>query len=144
MKKILIQFTFLVTVIGCSDYNSGIQKEDIVGEWKEIQVRNTKNSPIKNVVVNCEDSLSDAGICFFNPDGTYTQDDICPDKEPEQKGKWEYRDSIISLTIGKDNMKFSVSDAGKDKIKLSSLSIDIDGTVTDKSDSGFFIVLEKQ
>ncbi|KAF2518338.1 copper resistance protein NlpE [Flavobacterium salilacus subsp. salilacus] len=144
MKKVLMLLFFAAIAISCTQVKRLIEAEDIVGKWKEVQGRKTKNSPVEDIIVNCNDSLSNGDIFFFNTDGTYLKRSICPDRQHEEEGTWVYRNNIISLTTGKDNIKFSVSDAGKNKIKLSSLLINIDGTVIDDFDMGFFVVLEKQ
>ena len=140
MKKNLVLSILAVFIFSCTTNKTVVEKKELVGEWKEIKGRATKNAGVKDIITDCEDGCS----FTFKNDGTYFYNGACDDKKPEENGTWIYRDNILSLTTGKDNIKFSVSGVGEDKLKLSSLSINIDGNLSDNFDMGFFVILERQ
>ncbi|KAF2518336.1 hypothetical protein E0W68_09960 [Flavobacterium salilacus subsp. salilacus] len=153
MKKIVL-FIFALSLFGCTTGKRLIEAEDIIGKWKEVQGRATKNSPLKDISTNCEDNSSNGSIFIFNSDGTFLLKSICPDKQPEEKGKWVYHNNILSLTQNISdlnqgdftdyNAKYSVSNEGNNKIKLYVLSSQVDGNIHDDFDRGSYIILEKQ
>ncbi|AXG74015.1 hypothetical protein DVK85_07060 [Flavobacterium arcticum] len=120
-----------------------VEEDDIIGRWEVIQEGKVNRVSLKDIVVDCEEGTY--GVLYtFDIGDTFSQKSICPNGKPTKKGTWVYRDNILSLTMEGDNVKFSVSDAGKNKIKLSSLLVNIEGSVLDKFDNGFYIILEKQ
>ena len=131
-------------MFGCSASKRIIEKKDIPGQWKEIQGRATKNSPVKDAADDCLGGPNSSSMFLFKNDGSYSYNDNCSEKKYKEKGTWEYRDHILSLTTGNYNIKFSVSDAGRNKIKLSSLLTNNDGNLHDYFDFGYFVILEKQ
>lgn len=143
MKKIFL-FILTIMIFGCSASKRIIEKDYILGQWKEIQGRATKNSPVKDAADDCLGGPNSSSMFLFKNDGSYSYNDNCSEQKYKEKGTWEYRDHILSLTTGNDNIKFSVSYAGKNKIKFSSLLINMDGDVVDNFDFGYFVILEKQ
>ena len=144
MKKLIMLFVLAITILNCKEGSQQIERSDILGVWKEVQGRITKNSPIKDIIVTDCENGSDVFSYNFKNDGIVLLKSTCPDAELQEEWKWDYQSDVLTLTTGNDNMKFSVSDEGENKIKLSSISVTIDGALSDSYDFGYFLVLEKK
>lgn len=143
MKK-LILLLIVVTAVSCSEDKRIVEREDIIGEWKEIQRRNTKKIPVYDIL-DCDDKNANGELYTFNADSTYTVRGICPGVEPEVKGEWIYRDNIISLMKGEYNYKFSVVYEGNNKIKFAVVSVEKNGlSNVDFFQLGTYSIFEKQ
>ncbi|KAF2518337.1 copper resistance protein NlpE [Flavobacterium salilacus subsp. salilacus] len=147
MKKVLMLLFFVAIAISCTQGKRVIEKDDILGEWKEIQVRKTKNTPVEKISDCSNDGLTKGSVYTFNSDGTYLQKAICPDAKSEERGRWSYSDNILVLKINASNeeieYKYSVSDQGKNQIKFSFVLFRKDANIIDYID-GYYVVLEKQ
>lgn len=149
MKKLLGLFILATTISACIMGKFAVEKKDIVGEWKEIKVRKTKNSTVKNISDCSNDSLPKGSLYDFSVDGTYFKKGICPKGKQHEYGVWSYSDNILTLTVidstSKEDIeyKYSVSNQNKNQIKLSFVLFRKDASIIDYID-GYYVVLEKR
>ena len=144
MKKIILLLLIAVAAISCSQDKKIIEREDLIGQWKEIQRRATLKTPVHDIP-DCEDKHMYGELYTFNTDINYTVKNICPGGKPEEKGTWIYRDNILSLMKGEYNYKISVLDEGSDKVKFAVVSAEKNGvSVVDFFQVGTYSIFEKQ
>lgn len=144
MKKFILLLLISETASSCAEDKKFIEREDVIGEWKEIQRRNTNKVPVFNIP-DCGDKNATGELYTFNVDSTYTVKSICPGGEPEEKGTWIYRDHVLSLTKDSINIKFSLTHEDRNKIRFNVISWENNGVShVDMFKLGTYSVFEKQ
>lgn len=144
MRELSLLLLLVISSIACSGDKKMLQSEDIIGQWKEIQRRPTIKTPVYNIP-DCGDEKANGQLYTFKADSTYTVRDFCPGGKPEEKGRWIYRDHVISLTKDSINMKYSLVDEGDNKIKFAIISWESNGvSPIDGFAMGYFSMFEKQ
>jgi len=144
MKKLSLLLLLVVSAISCSGDDKVIEREDIIGQWKEIQRRPTKKTPVYNIP-DCGDEKANGQLYTFKADSTYTVRNFCPGGKPEENGRWIYRDHVISLTKDSINMKYSLVNEGDNRIKFAFISYENNGRSNmDGFEMGYYSMFEKQ
>lgn len=145
MKKTLLLF-FAGAIIGCSEGKKIIEKEDIMGQWKEVQVKKTRKTLVMDVT-DCENK-GGGDIYTFNADGSYTTKNFCTGEMDSEGNTWTYEDNILDLK-DKDSegnlfeVRYSVSDNGNNQLKLSLVFNQYNGHCPVDM-YGYYVVLDKQ
>lgn len=142
MKKLLFLFSLTIIALSCTDRKHEIERNDIIGEWKEVQRRNATYATLRDVT-SCKNDEK-GQVFIFTANGKYVSKSQCPNDKPVGMGRWEYRDNVISMTSEKYNIKFSISYVESGKIKFSQLLYTEEGITRDLFDVGFYSILEKQ
>jgi len=125
MKQALL-LIFIFTIASCSEEKKVIERKDIIGQWKEIQRKPSKRRSAINFV-ECKGNVI-GQLYTFNADSTYTAKGYCPgNTKPEEKGTWMYRNNVLSITNDSIKWRYSVSDAGDNKIKFLVVTSEING-----------------
>lgn len=142
MKNIIIVF-FAIIMFSCSKEKRMIDRSELIGQWKEIQRKNTKTGSLRDIS-GCEGKI-EASTYTFKADNICITKNYCDNSEPEKKGTWMYRDNVLSIVNGDMNLKYSVSDAGDNKIRLLIVTAEVNGfSSVDWDMMEVYSILEKQ
>ena len=146
MKKIVL-FILAVIAISCAKDKQEIGTADMQGQWKTLQEKKSRKTPIHDVNCDGENAKWEGDIYTFNSDGSFSTKDICSGKlKDTKKNTWKYEDHILTLQyIFQDKeMKvvYSVLDMGDDKVKWKMIYSKYDMNYMENT--GYYLVVQKQ
>lgn len=149
----LFLFVAAVFITSCTDSNRILKQDELIGEWKIVQLKASPNHPLRDVTDCKGDSVGQkANVYTFKSGGAFLQKDVCSGKlivgSTDNPGHWVYAADELTLFYhdkGENaQTSFLVEDKGNGKISLRHLYTFYDKPNCYLSPGMYSYVLEKQ